>query len=150
MFGLKGSDVQNSEHCLLKNVGISEFNKQHLRLASYAVEFSQLVEELATREPENKDWRQVDALFSRISRFVATHFREEEELMRVHAYPDYAAHKVLHEKFAKQLAEVQSQINSRNIKFKGKLTDMLWGWLYHHINEVDYEYRDFFMEKGIK
>ena len=150
MFGLKGSDVQQSQHCLLKNVGVSEFNKQHLRLASYAVEFSQIVEELSTREPKASDWKHVDALFSRISLFVAVHFREEEEVMRSQGYPQFEEHKKLHDQFVNELAKVQSQINNRNIKFKSKMTDLLWGWLYHHINEVDYKYRDFFMEKGVK
>ena len=33
--------------------------------------------------------------------------------------------------------------------FKGKLGSLLWDWLYKHINEVDYQYRDFFRDKGL-
>ncbi len=150
MFGLKGSAHPDTNPCLLKNVGVAEFNKQHLRLVSYAVEFNQLVEELATRQPEASDWRKVDALFSRISLFVSTHFREEEEQMEKLGYPDYPEHKKQHDKFVDNLAKIQSQINDRNVKFKGKLSTLLWDWLYNHINEVDVQYRDFFAEKGVK
>ena len=88
-------------------------------------------------------------MFGRVSRFVATHFREEEELMIAHGYPDYRAHKRLHDKFVDELGKIQSQVNNRNLKFKGKLSTLLWDWLYHHINEVDFVYRGFFREKGI-
>jgi hemerythrin-like metal-binding protein len=136
-----------SQHCLLKDVGINDFNRQHLRLASYAVEFNQLVEELSVREPTNADWRRIDALFSRVTRFVETHFSEEEALMRAHDYPDFAAHKRLHDKFVDELANIQSKINNRNLAFKGKFGSMLWNWLYHHINEEDYKYREFFQQR---
>lgn len=149
MFGLKSSSAQDSSPCLLKNVGVSEFNKQHLRLASYAVEFNQLVEELAQREPNASDWKRVDAVFSRVTLFVATHFREEEEIMRKFEYPGYPGHKVQHDKFVNDLAKIQFQINNRNVKFKGKMSTLLWDWLYHHINEIDVEYREFFADKGL-
>ena len=149
MFGFKSSASTDSSHCLLKEVGIAEINKQHLRLASYAVEFSLIVDELSTREPTNQDWRRIDALFSKIMRFVATHFSQEEELMRKYDYPDYAAHKKLHDKFTAQMIRMQGEINNRNIKFKKKMSSLLWDWLYHHINEIDYQYRDFFLSKGL-
>ena len=149
MFGLKSSAAQDSSPCLLKNVGVAEFNKQHLKLASYAVEFNQLAEELAQREPDANDWKRVDALFSRVTLFVATHFREAEETMRKFEYPGYPGHKVQHDKFVEDLTKIQSQINDRNVKFKGKMSTLLWDWLYHHINEIDVEYRDFFADKNL-
>ena len=149
MFSLKTTRSTQEGHCLLKDVGVNAINRQHLRLASYAVEFSQIVEELAKREPTANDCKRIDGLFGRVSRFVATHFREEEEIMIAQGYPDYTNHKRLHEKFIAELSKIQSQINNRNLKFKGKLSTLLWDWLYHHINEVDYGYREFFQEKGI-
>ncbi|MCB1857187.1 MAG: hemerythrin family protein [Gammaproteobacteria bacterium] len=150
MFGLKASTTRESSPCLLKNVGVSDFNKQHLRLVSYAVEFNQMVEELAAKEPDASDWKRVDALFSRVCLFVSTHFREEEEQMEKFGYPGYPGHKAQHDKFVASLAKIQSQINDRNVKFKGKLSTLLWDWLYNHINEVDVQYRDFFADKGLK
>jgi len=149
MFGFKSSASKDSSHCLLKEVGIAEINKQHLRLASYAVDFSLIVDELSTREPTNQDWRRIDALFSKIMRFVETHFSQEEELMIRHGYPEYEAHKKLHDKFSQQMIKMQADINNRNIKFKKKMSSLLWDWLYHHINEVDYKYREFFLSKGL-
>jgi hemerythrin len=149
MFGRTPSRQDKSAHCLLKDVGVASFNIQHLHLASYAMEFGQIVDELATREPTANDWKRIDALFGRVTRFVATHFREEEEMMIAQGYPDYTDHKRLHDKFVAELAKIQSQINNRNVKFKGKLSTLLWDWLYRHINEVDFGYREFFQEKGL-
>jgi hemerythrin-like metal-binding protein len=149
MLGIKSSASRDSSHCLLKEVGIAEINKQHLRLASYAVQFGQIVDELSTREPTNQDWRQIDALFTKIMRFVATHFEEEEALMQEHGYPGFPAHKKLHDKFTAEMVKMQGEINNRNIKFKKKMSNLLWDWLYNHINTVDYQYREFFQEKGL-
>ena len=149
MFGFKSSASKDSSHCLLKEVGIAEINKQHLRLASYAVQFGQIVEELSTREPTNQDWRQIDALFTKIMRYVATHFEEEEALMQEHGYPEFPAHKKLHDKFTAEMLKLQGEINNRNIKFKKKMSSLLWDWLYNHINTVDYQYREFFQQKGL-
>ncbi len=148
MFERKRPSPQ-SAHCLVTDVGIDELNKQHLRLASYAVELNQIVEEISAREPVQADWRHVDALFSRICLFVAAHFRSEEEMMEEHAYPATADHKGLHNQFSAELADVQSKINNRNLEFGGKLSNLLWDFLYIHINEVDIKYKEFLEEKGI-
>ncbi len=150
MFSLKSAKPQNEAHCLLKDVGVNFINKQHLRLASYAVEFNQIVEDLSTKEPTNKDWHRIDALFSRVTRYVQTHFREEEQLMQEHGYPYFDAHKRLHDKFVNDLIKIQSKINNRKVAFKEKFGTMLWDWLIHHINVEDYKYREFFREKGLK
>lgn len=150
MLGIKSSRSQECPRYLLADVGLAQLNRQHLRLAGFAVEFQQIVTELAEREPSNGDWKHIDALYSRISRYVAEHFRDEEALMVAHHYPDYAAHKQIHNKFIEEMRRIQSQINNRNVKFKGKMQTLLWGWLYGHINEVDYKYREFFLSKGLK
>ena len=150
MFTLKSSHPQDPTHCLLKDVGVNAINRQHLRLASYAVEFNQIVEELSDKTPSNKDWHRIDALFSRVTRYVQTHFQEEEALMKEHGYPYFDAHKRLHDKFVSDLIKVQSKINNRKIEFKEKFGSMLWDWLIHHINEEDYKYRQFFRDKGLK
>ena len=149
MFKRKNRTSPQSAHCLVTDVGVDELNKQHLRLASYAVELNQIVEEISAREPTQSDWRHVDALFSRTCLFVAAHFRSEEELMEKYGYPGYADHKGLHNQFSSELADVQSKINNRNLKFGGKLSTLLWDFLYVHINEVDIKYKEFLEEKGI-
>ncbi|MFC1664208.1 bacteriohemerythrin [Pseudomonadota bacterium] len=150
MFSLKNTKPKTGSHCLLKDVGVNSINRQHLRLASYAVEFNQIVEALSKKEPTNNDWHRIDALFTRVTRYVETHFREEEELLQKHGYPDFEAHKRLHVKFVDDLIKVQSKINNRKIDFKEKFGSMLWDWLIHHINEVDYKYREFLQEKGLE
>ncbi|GJL81340.1 MAG: hypothetical protein DHS20C01_09740 [marine bacterium B5-7] len=149
MFKKKSELTTPGAHCLLKDVGVNAINRQHLRLATYAIEFNQIADELIGREPTNQDWRKMDAVFSRVMRYVETHFREEEELMREHGYPGFDSHKRLHDRFIEDLVKVQSQINNRKVAFKKKFGTMLWDWLIHHINEEDYKYRQFFRDKGL-
>lgn len=150
MLNPKAPPAPKSAHCLMTDVGISALNKQHLRLASYAMEFNQIVEDLAAREMNQKDWKHIDALFSRISLFVATHFRDEEEMMREHGFPGLRHHEKLHNKFIDEMARVQSQVNNRKIAFTGKLSTLLWDFLYGHINVEDAQYGEFFRENGIE
>ncbi|MBF0455061.1 MAG: hemerythrin family protein [Magnetococcales bacterium] len=142
----QSSDNQAST-CLLQDVGVMRFNKEHMRLASYAAEFQELVDELRERPPETKDWQHIDALFSRILRVASGHFKVEEEMMSSQGYPGYASQKKQHDKFLKKMLEVQGEIRNRNIRFKDDFKSMLWDWLIHHINEVDVEYRAFFQGK---
>ncbi len=149
MLNSKAPPPPQSAHCLVSDVGISTLNSQHLRLASYAMEFNQLVEELTTREINQKDWKHVDALFSRIMLFVAAHFRDEEQMMQEQGFPGFQQHQKLHNKFVDEMADVQSKINNRKIAFSGKLSTLLWDFLYRHINEEDAEYGEFYREKGV-
>jgi len=147
MFGFKSSNATDDSNVLLRDVGVSEMNKQHIQLASYTVEFHQIVEELKDREATTEDWRRIDSVFSRIMKLVVKHFSEEEQMMKKHSYPDIVNHKQLHAKFVEQMGKIQNEINGRNIKYVEKLSGILWEWLYKHINEVDYGYRDFFNSK---
>ncbi|KAA3632421.1 MAG: hypothetical protein DWQ08_03505 [Proteobacteria bacterium] len=149
VFTRKTDRTAPTAHCLLKDVGVNDINRQHLRLASYAVEFNQIVEEMGEKEPTNQDWRRIDALFSRVMRYVETHFRDEEQLMREHEYPGFEVHKRIHDRFVEDLVKVQSRINNREARFRHRFGSMLWDWLIHHINEEDYKYREFFRGKGI-
>ncbi len=144
-----GNSSSQNDSCLLKDVGVAQFNKQHLRLGSYVVEFSQLVETLQTREPTAQDWRHIDSLWARITGFVSQHFREEEEAMMAHNYPNYKRQKQQHDSFVKKMMDIQAQIRNRKDNFVNKLDVMLWDWLRNHINKEDSQYRDFFREKGL-
>ena len=99
-------------------------------------------------DPEGLE--RIDALFSRIMLFVAVHFRDEEEMMQQQGFPGYARHKKLHEKFTAKMAIVQSHINNRKVSFSAKLSNLLWDFLYVHINEEDAQYGSYYRDKGLR
>ncbi|MBF0370214.1 MAG: hemerythrin family protein [Magnetococcales bacterium] len=136
--------------CLLKDVGVAEFNKQHLRLASYVVEYAQVVEKLDGGAPEVADWRHLQALVGRMKRFVVEHFDHEEKMLTEHGYPGLEGQKKEHGKFKKQLASFAADIDDRNHKSLVKYSKVMWTWLFDHINRHDFQYRDFFIEKGVR
>jgi hemerythrin len=142
------SKASQDSACLLKNVGIMRFNKEHMRLASYVAEFHELVDSLKNKKPETEDWRHIDALFARILKVASGHFKAEEELMKTQEYPGYESQKKQHDAFLKKMIVVQGDIRNRSIRFKDDFKSMLWDWLITHINEIDMEYKEFFNAKG--
>ena len=149
MLGFKSSSATSDSNVLLRDVGVSAMNKQHIQLAGYTVEFHQIVEELKEREATMEDWRHIDSVFSRIMKLAVKHFSEEETMMEENNFTDIDNHKQLHAKFIEQMGKFQNEINGRNLKYVEKLSGVLWDWLYKHINEEDYSYRDFFISKGL-
>ena len=141
------SNKDQESTCLMRDVGVMRFNKEHLRLASYAAEFQEVVDSLQDREPNIEDWRHIDALFSRILKVASNHFKAEEEMMSSQGYPGYDSQKKQHDKFLEKMLKVQEDIRDRSIKFKDDFRSMLWDWLIHHINEIDVDYREFFKSK---
>ncbi|MBF0383875.1 MAG: hemerythrin family protein [Magnetococcales bacterium] len=141
------SNQDQNSSCLLKDVGIMRFNKEHMRLASYVAEFQEVVDSLRTREANIEDWRHIDALFGRILKVASGHFKAEEDMMNAQGYPGYDSQKKQHDKFLEKMLKVQEDIRGRKIKFKDDFKAMLWDWLINHINQVDVEYRDFFNKK---
>ncbi len=142
------SNQETTASCLIKDVGIMRFNKEHMRLASYVAEFQEVVDSLRTREAIIDDWRHIDALFARILKVASSHFKAEEEMMSSQGYPGYESQKKQHDKFLDKMLKVQDDIRGRKIKFKDDFKSLLWDWLINHINQVDVEYREFFQNKG--
>ena len=142
------SNQEQTSPCLLKDVGIMRFNKEHMRLASYVAEFQEVVDSLRDREATIDDWRHIDALFGRILKVASSHFKAEEEMMSSQGYPGYESQKKQHDKFMDKMLKVQEDIRGRKIKFKDDFKSLLWDWLINHINQVDVEYREFFQNRG--
>jgi hemerythrin len=145
---MSSSNQEQTPSCLLKDVGIMRFNKEHMRLASYVAEFQEVVDSLRTREAIIDDWRHIDALFGRILKVASNHFKAEEEMMSSQGYPGYESQKKQHDKFMDKMLKVQEDIRGRKIKFKDDFKSLLWDWLINHINQVDVEYREFFQNKA--
>jgi hemerythrin len=52
-------------------------------------------------------------LFERLDQFTGAHFLAEELLMRLHAYPDFEAHRAEHERFVEELAALRSRLTGQ-------------------------------------
>lgn len=73
----------------------------------------------------------------RLSDYIETHFRTEEDLMISTTYPDYTAHKQEHEKLKEQAAKLIQLFNMDKVDLTATVSKFLSDWLKHHINEID-------------
>lgn len=82
--------------------------------------------------------------------YTKKHFTTEETLMKLHGYPDFAAHKKEHEDLTKTVLELQEKFNAG----KGGLTistfSFLKDWLTRHILGTDKRYAPYLRAKGVQ
>lgn len=78
-------------------------------------------------------------LFAFLDLYVSRHFREEEELMERHDYPETARHKGEHRYFIEQLAGLKREMEASGptIQVIIRTNKALIYWLTEHIREVD-------------
>ena len=65
------------------------------------------------------------------------HFALEEQLMRQHHYPDYAAHRASHERLALELQALVHRYTWGEIALSNAVLNLLRDWLLNHIRTGD-------------
>ena len=73
--------------------------------------------------------------------YTLSHFAFEEELMEEAGYPFCAAHKRVHEVFARRVSEMRMRFEAGE-DVVGELQGMLSRWLFNHIRNDDKAYAD--------
>ncbi len=87
----------------------------------------------------------VDALIE----YTRTHFSMEEDLMRKNSYPDFDAHKELHDRFVQQVQDYRQKLKTGERLTPADVFNFLKGWLIHHIEKKDRDgYAPYLIEKG--
>lgn len=71
--------------------------------------------------------------------YVVKHFNDEEKLQIKSKYPDYIAHKKLHEDFKKDVANIVSEFEKggATIPLVAKVNSKIGDWLIRHIKTID-------------
>lgn len=81
--------------------------------------------------------------------YTAVHFGHEERLMRLHAYPDIAAHCAQHQALTKQVLAFQADYNSGRVAMSVQRLNFLGDWLQKHIAESDQKYAPYLKNKAV-
>ena len=113
-------------------VGVNEIDNQHKELFKRVNDLSQ-----AMWQGEGKE--ESARLLFFLGDYVVTHFGTEERLMNLRNYPDFKAHKSIHDKFVKDLEGLKAQFSSGEITSSMviKVLDETCNWLRAHIKGVD-------------
>ncbi|WP_242442756.1 hemerythrin family protein [Magnetospirillum sp. 15-1] len=86
----------------------------------------------------------VQAVFVELNRYIVYHFSEEEEMMERAGFPFLELHRHSHRTIAMRVADMSAALSVANVeRVARELHGFLTGWLVHHIEIEDFEYRPF-------
>jgi len=106
-----------------------------------------LAEELNTAMAAGRGKSALSRILDRLVQYTVVHFAHEERLMRLHDYPDLAAHSAQHEALTKQVQQFQAEFNAGTTAITVELMYFLRDWLTGHIAGSDQKYVPFLKEK---
>jgi hemerythrin len=90
----------------------------------------------------------VRAVFDELNRYIAYHFSEEEAMMERADFPFLELHRHSHQTIAMRVSDMSAALSGDNVeRVARELHDFLTGWLVHHIEIEDFEYRPFLTGK---
>ena len=124
-------------------VGIREVDAEHEAIVRCVNDLHAAM--LARVESEVLKER-LDELLSR----TEEHFNTEEALMREHDYPDYAKHKLEHEKLIAHLMDLDRQFREGNVLLSFAIALDLKNWATIHIDRSDQPLGEFLRARGVK
>lgn len=126
-------------------VGVQKVDEQHKQLVEQ-------INKLHTAMMERRGAEVVGSTLEFLKNYAITHFATEEGLMRVYAYPNYDAHKKLHDDFKVDFLKLAKEItdNPNSSMITLEVENRLSNWLVNHIKRVDKETFKFLAEKGAK
>jgi len=87
-------------------------------------------------------------LVERLEDFTNAHFLAEQLLMRLHAYPGYAAHEGEHDRLIDELRQLRARIDGGAVADPGDEVERLEQWLKAHMASADHALADYLRQPG--
>ncbi|ARJ67408.1 hemerythrin [Magnetospirillum sp. ME-1] len=120
------------------SVGVPKLDEHHRHLFSLLARIAAMVEERGLS---------LDALgsvFAELNSYIAYHFAEEEAMMERAGFPFLELHRHSHQTIAMRVADMAAALTADDMENTARdLHGFLTGWLIHHIEIEDFEYRPF-------
>lgn len=123
------------------SIGIGYIDEQHRQLIAMINELHAAVE--SDQAPD-----QVLPMIDRLLEYAGTHFKDEEELLHHHDFPEVADHKEEHLVFVERVHELRSEYETDRTGFTLHLRNFLLGWFFNHIKSEDMNYKHYLARKG--
>lgn len=123
--------------------GIEEIDLQHKELFA---RINILME--ACNKGQGKDEVLKTLMF--LHDYIKSHFSAEENLQKRTDYPGYLEHREQHNRFVRQVDELERQFKSdgATIGLVIQTNRTMTEWLIEHISKVDMEFAEFVMKRG--
>lgn len=119
------------------SVTVPEFDEEHKKLIG-------MINSLHEAMKSGKGKELLTKILDEATEYTLKHFAYEEKLMLQYRYPEYKAHKELHDEFVKTVTEFRKKHDQKMLQ-AGQLLNILKEWLINHINNVDKRYGPFLM-----
>ena len=125
------------------SVGVERIDLQHQKLVEVINDLHEAIGMGNGEEVHN-------ALFMELADYFTRNFETEEELMRVHAYPEAEVHRSLHEGFVRKVREMRGRASSGEPAVSDEALRYLTDWLLRHDISVDKKLGKYLNERGVK
>jgi len=113
-------------------IGVTLIDNQHRELIN---RMDQLMHACSL----GKGGEEIEQTLRFVVSYIKEHFKDEEGLQTKHAYPEYAAHKKLHDGFVLRVIELVQEFQKlgTSTEFTGKVNKTLIEWFVQHIRTED-------------
>jgi hemerythrin-like metal-binding protein len=113
-----------------KSIGFEDIDAQHRKL--FAI-FNALTRAMET----NQEWPAVEAAVGELVRYTATHFRDEERIMREYGYPGMDGHVQEHALFLEKVGGFRFSEMLRDPGLANEIFMFLADWIVEHTSTED-------------
>lgn len=125
------------------SVGIKEIDDQHQIWIG-------LINKLHDAMSKGEGKKVLSEILTEVVNYTKTHLSYEESLFEKYNYPDGNSHKLVHQKFTKQVLDYQKDFEDGKTVITIEVMTFLKNWLIEHITNTDKKYSAFFNSKGLK
>jgi hemerythrin len=125
------------------SVDIQEIDEQHKVLVG-------LINKLYGALSHKNNYEEVRHVLDELMNYTRVHFAVEECLLRLFEYPDYDAHKGIHDGIIEKLDRLYAQFKGGDNKVGMELLLFLKDWLMDHISREDKKYSVHLQKHGVK
>jgi len=124
-------------------VGVAEIDNQHRELINRLNALTAMGHEAVSKEETQKT---LDLL----GEYIVKHFSDEEALQKKNNYPEYEAHRKLHQQYIEEFKKLDAEFaaNGHSLKFTMDLNNSLINWIVKHIKSADVALGRFIKGKG--
>jgi hemerythrin len=122
-------------------VGVAVLDDQHKEIVKRVNELHGLV-------IDKKSWDSQLEILTCLLNLTKTHFATEEQVLRVHKYPEYSRHRAAHEGLERTLKEYWGRIVKKERVMTLEYVELMKLWLVEHFAEFDHAYVSFLDAKN--
>lgn len=126
------------------SVGIEEIDEQHKRLFEIGEEIHQLMSDFSGQDK----FDEITVAITKLAEYTVFHFETEEKLFAKYDYPEVVEHELEHRKFIDYLNSIDlSHVDENQEDAIKDLLKFVALWIFKHINNTDFRYKEFLIDK---